>query len=267
MNISKKQWIVVGVVIVAVIAALSWFRYAKAPTLPNAGEPTSTASSTVPTNTTASSTETATTSNVIKQFPINSADKIVSWTFKGAYTGNNTLVAQANADIANLTSMFGKGTYDDYDLYLGIGNDDILLGDGAGAYKNYNHSISIHPKKGLAYANLGHLMNELGAYNTAADAYAKAVAVESGMLEYHIERLNYLTKQFPNNRDVIASALSDANKAFGDNASILVIEAKWLAGQKDYSGAIKIWELAKTLSPGKDTTAMDTEIARLQAKL
>ncbi len=74
-----------------------------------------------------------------------------------------------------LTGLIGKGQYDDYDLYDGIANDYSMLGDGRTAYQYYNHAIQIHPTKGLAYANLAHFMNALGAYRTAADAYAKAV--------------------------------------------------------------------------------------------
>lgn len=202
----------------------------------------------------------------VPAFPINASDTIVSWNFKGAYTGNDTLIAQTNTDISTIKSLLGKGEYDDYDIYLGIGNDDNLLGDGAGAYQNYNHSIFIHPTKGLAYANLGHLMDELGAYYTAADAYAKAVAVESGMLQYHIERLTFLTQRLPTDNTLIHAALTDASKQFGDIAQILAIEAQWLTGQKRYADAIAAWERAKLLSPGRDTSAIDTEIVRLKAK-
>ena len=202
----------------------------------------------------------------IPAFPINAKDSIASWTFKGAYTGNDTLISQANADIAHLQSLLGKGQYDDYDLYIGLGNDKNLEGDGRAAYDNYNRAAAIHASKGLAFANLGHLMDELGAPYTAADAYAKAVAAEPGQLEYHIEQLTYLTRQFPNDSARLLVAFTDASTQFGDTAPILAIEARWLTGLKRYPDAIKAWERVKLLSPGKDTSAIDTEIARLKAK-
>ncbi|OYV57790.1 MAG: hypothetical protein B7X01_04510 [Acidiphilium sp. 21-62-4] len=64
-----------------------------------------------------------------------------------------------------------------------------------------------------------------------------------------------------------AAALADASKQFGDNASVLAIEAQWLSGEGRYADAIKAWQTAKMLSPGKDTSAIDAEIARLQSKL
>ena len=141
----------------------------------------------------------------------------------------------------------------------------VLLGNGTGAYQDYNRAIAIHPKKGLAYTNLAHLMDVLGAYDTAADAYAKATTVEPGILEYHIERLDYLTQQFPKDTARIEAAITDAYAAFGDIASILVIEARWLAGQGRYADAIAAYKQAEVLSPGQDNSAIAAAIARLQA--
>src|SRR6185369_4146409 len=81
-------------------------------------------------------------------FPINAKDSIASWSFKGAYTGNDTLTAQADADISHLRALLGKGQYDDYDLYIGLGNDYNLEGNGTAAYQNYNRAAAIHADKG-----------------------------------------------------------------------------------------------------------------------
>lgn len=202
----------------------------------------------------------------VQAFPINPADTIASWSFKGAYAGNATLIQNANADRAHLKSLLGKGQYDDYDLYIGIGNDDNLIGDGSGAYENYDRAIALYPDQGLAYTNLGHLMDELGAYHTAADAYAKAVAVQPSVLEYHLERLAFLTRQFPTDDALILAAFTDASKQFGDTPSVLAIEAQWLTGQGRYADAIKAWETVKMLSPQDRQAAIDAEIARLKAK-
>ena len=236
MQMLKKYWIIaalIGIAVVAGAAAGVWYYRAK---------------------------------TSIPAFPINAADTISSWTFKGAYTGNATLVAQANADIVHLKGLLGKGQYDNYDLYIGIGNDDNLLGNGSGAYENYDRAIAIYPNQGLAYANLAHLMDELGAYHTAADAYAKAVAVQPSVLEYQTERLAYLTRQFPTDNALILAALTDASNQFGDTPSILAIEAQWLTGQGRYADAIKAWETVKMLSPKDRQAAIDAEIARLKKK-
>ncbi|MBI5406055.1 hypothetical protein HY972_03425 [Candidatus Kaiserbacteria bacterium] len=234
MRITKKYWVIAGIgLFAAVLAAGGWSYYAK---------------------------------TRAPAFPINASDTIASWSFKGAYTGNDVLVARANADIAHLIGLLGKGEYDDYDLYLGIANDYGLLGDGKAAYRYYNRSIRVHPGKGLAYMNIAHLMDELGAYHTVADAYTAGVQAEPGMLEYHIERLTFLTERFASDDAVILAALTDVSKQFGDNASVLAIEAQWLAGQKRYADAIKVWEVVKMLSPKDRQAAIDAEMARLKRK-
>lgn len=203
---------------------------------------------------------------VVAAFPINAADAISSWSFKGTYTGDATLAANTAKDIANLKSLMGKGEYDDYDLHIGLGNDANLLGDGATAYAEYDRAIAIHPTKGLAYANMGHLMGEMGAYHTAADAYAKAVEVDPTQLEYHVERLNFLTRQFPTDNALLLAAFSDASKQFGDTPAVLAIEAQWLEGQGKYADAVKAWEVVKMLSPKDRQAAIDAQIARDKAK-
>lgn len=233
----KKQWIVAGTVFFVLLAvAVGWQYYSKS----HAPVPV---------------------------FPINVADTITSWEFKGTYADNDTLIKQANADVKKLTDLLGKGQYDDYDLYIGIGNDDNFMGDGQAAYDNYNRAIALNPEKGLAFMNLGNLMDGLGAYHTAADAYGKAVLVEAGQMEFHIARLKFLTRQFPDDSALVLTAFGDASTQFGDNASVLIIEADWLTGLERYKDAIAAWERAKTISPGKDTRAMTAEIKRLRAKL
>ncbi|MDE1919611.1 MAG: hypothetical protein KGH56_02815 [Patescibacteria group bacterium] len=261
----KKPWLLAAALFLVIVCVAGFSQLHQKPTQPLAAAETSPlATSTVPVATTTTVKRPA--SSGTQSFPINPSDKIVSWDFKGAYAGNADLEAQAAADKAKLEALMGTSTYDDYDLYIGLGNDDNLLGDGAGAYKNFNRSISIHPKKGLAYVNLAHLMDELGAYETAADAYSAAVSVEPGMLEYHLERLKYLTRQFGADTARIINAFADANKQFGDTAPVIAIEASWLTAQGHYPEAVKAWELVKTLSPGKDMSAVDAEIARLEAK-
>src|SRR3989344_753423 len=204
--------------------------------------------------------------NATPRFPLNTDDTIASWSFKVAYTGNETLLAQAAADTAKLTALLGKGEYDDYDLYIGIGNDAALVGDGQSSYRAYNTSIAIHPGKGLAYANLAHLMDQMGAYHTAANAYTKAVTVEPAQLEYHVERLTYLTRQFPTDTEQVRAALADADTQFGDTPAILAIEAQWLSAEKQYTEAIKVWQTVKMLSSKERQGAIDAEIARLKKK-
>lgn len=266
MQISRTHWIGALISLVAVlVAAGMWYMVVKphVPVTPAVAPVTATSSAAVPTQATSTAPVAAA---PVGPFPINAADAAISWTFKGPYAGNDMLTAQANADIAKLSSLFGNAKYTSYDLDNGIANDYGSLGDGKTAYQYYNRAIQVYPNQGLAYMNLGHLFGEMGAYQSAADAYAKAVAVEPSVLQFHIARLTFLTQQLPKDTALITAAFADASKQFGDTASILAIEAQWLTAEGRYADAIKAWQTVKTLSPGQDMTSVDTEIARLQTK-
>lgn len=195
MSSTQRQLLLIGAGLVVLIVGVFWYNKAKAPvSTSTTPESSITASTTTPTSTTP---KLPTQKTPITQFPINPADTITSWSFHGAYTGNDTLVAKASADSAHLTSLLGTGQYDDYDLYIGLGNDANLIGDGKNAYTDYNRAIAIHPNKGLAYDNLGHLMDELGAYHTAALAYAKGVMVEPSVVQYRNAQMDFLDMRFP----------------------------------------------------------------------
>ncbi|MBU6214889.1 hypothetical protein KGM48_03580 [Patescibacteria group bacterium] len=266
MRITAKQWAAVGVVVAT--ALIAWLFSRPQITVPSSSA-TSTALSAARESTTTpvAPATPAGALSTIKPFPIDPADKISSWTFTGDAAGNAALIEKSRADSARLANMLGSGTYDDYDLYVGMGNDAELIGDGRTAYRYYNRATAIHPNKGLAYANLAHLFDELGAAHTALAGYAKTVAVEPGTLEYHLERLRYLKDHFGSDDTLMFAALSDAEKQFGDIAEVLAIKAEWLTDERNYTDAIQAWQQAKLLSPGRDTSAIDAEIARLQAKL
>jgi len=218
-------------------------------------------------------------------FPIARGDRVSSWSFKGAYTGNDALIAQADADMKKLRALLAArpctdaeassteesgsadcNVYDTYDLHIGLGNDYNLLGDGRAAYREYDEAVAIHPDKGLAYADLGHLFDELGAYATAADAYAKATAVEPEQIEFHVERLKFLTTRLPQDEARVLAALTDASNQFGDTPAVLSIEAEWLEGRGKYEDAIKAWQTVEMLSPTDRQAAIEAQIARDRAK-
>jgi tetratricopeptide (TPR) repeat protein len=263
MTISTRQWvaIVIGVAGVVLIGVALWYPPMKAQA------PSSPTGSTTP--------EVATSTNEAKpqaslpvkaRFAVSTLDTISSWNFKGDAVGNETLTKQAQNDITYLKGLLGGGKYDDYDLYNGLANDYASLGDAKTAYDYYNRAIAIHPNKGLAFMNLGHLFDGMRAYHSAIDAYKDAVTVEPAQLQYHIQRLTFLSRQFPSDNALILGAFTDASKQFGDTAPVLTVEAQWLTDVKRYADAITAWEKVKSLMSGSDSAAIDAEIARLRAK-
>ncbi len=202
----------------------------------------------------------------VAAYPINPRDHIASWTFKGTYTGYPTFVAKANADLAKLRVDMREKKYDNYDLYIGMGEDYDLLGNGRAAYNAYNHAIDLYPNQGLAYTDLAALMSQLGARYTAADAYARAEAVQPSVLTYHVEQLDFLTNYFATDTPRVSAAFEDASKQFGDISQVLQIEAPWLASLGEYGNAIQAYQRAILLSPGRHVSGMQRAITQLKAK-
>ncbi|MDO8408266.1 MAG: hypothetical protein Q7S95_03465 [bacterium] len=263
----RRFFLITSILVVVLAGAGLWYALSRPQP---ATQVSSGAASTTPSLETSSSTSEANPKQaapaVPSSFPINPADTLVSWDFAGVNAGNAALRIATDADRAKLTALLGKGQYDDYDLYIGLGNDASLEGEGSGAYMSYNKAAAIRPNKGLAYANLGNLFDELGAYHTAADAYAKAVRVEPGQLQYHLSRLNFLVRRFPTDSARITVAFADAYRQFGDTAPVLTIKAQWFEGQGRYADAITTWQMVKQLSSADRQAAIDAQIARDRIK-
>jgi len=119
-------------------------------------------------------------------------DHISTWQWHGAYLDGAQKESDTKKEIARLRSMFGKGSVSDYELYIGIASQYELLGDGKSAYQYLSGAIAKEPKKGLAYMNMGHLMEELGAFTTAHQAYDEAVRLEPTNQAFTSSQQNFL---------------------------------------------------------------------------
>mgnify|MGYP001571762537 FL=1 len=203
--------------------------------------------------------------------PLSEGDKIESWDLDGTYKDGGELEKKANDQIVRLQGFLGgdqSGKDDDptdYELRVGIANQYELLGDGKRAYEHLGRALvidSLHT--GLAWHNLGALMVKLNALQTARTAYAKAVEAQSGVIQYHIARLEFLTSRFAEDTGAIEGAFQESESTFGDAAPILQIKSAWFTESGRYQEAISAREKMKRLMGGRDAD-IDREIARLKA--
>lgn len=200
--------------------------------------------------------------------PIAENDTIESWDFAGAYSGNPTLGAQARAEIERLSRLRPTPEIPQYQIYVGIAAQYELLGDGKQAYAYLNRAAEIDPiHTGLAWANLGELMERLGAFNTGRIAYAKAVEAQSAVMAYHIARLEFLTAHFSEDTGAVEGAFSEAEAQFGEMAAILQIKGQWLSSIGKTREAIAVWQKVRALVTPTMRPVIDQEIQRLQKKL
>jgi tetratricopeptide (TPR) repeat protein len=156
-------------------------------------------------------------------------DVIAEWTFKGAYADNPELIKKAEAEIARLTGLLGKGTYSDASIYVGIANQYELIGNGGLEYDYLSRAIGadVDMTSGLPWHNLGVLMERLGALQTARVAYEKATMIQPEMKFYHYAYFEFLTTRMKNDMAHIEKEYTAALKNLGQDSDILSLYSAW----------------------------------------
>lgn len=155
-------------------------------------------------------------------------DTIVSWDFDGVYEGNQELIAKADAEIARLNNLLGKGDYADTALYVALANQYRLLGDGKREYDYLTRAISEGGgTTGLPWHNLGVLMERLGALQTAQGAYETSVRIQPEFKFYQLAYLTFLTTRMKGEAVSIEKAFADALSNLGQDAEVLALRAQW----------------------------------------
>ena len=142
-------------------------------------------------------------------FTLVPGDTIVSWDFAGTYNDSGQLEARANSEIARMKSLLNSGTFTNYELYVSIANQYELLGDGKQEFTYLNYALAIDSTiTGLAWHNMGKLLERLGAYNSARVAY-DAMLKAQVTSQYIRARLEFLQAHMPWDTDAIKQAESD----------------------------------------------------------
>jgi len=179
-------------------------------------------------------------------------DTVSSWSFQSSHADGGEMEKRARDEIARLEEMIGKDNgpdVTDYQLYVGIANQYQLLGDGQRAYEYLGKALAIDAEHtGLAWHNLGVLMERLGAKNTARVAYANAVEAQPHIDQYWVAHLRFLTNHFPAETNTIDRLFADAEAQFRNPASVLQVKAAWLEATDRKEEAAALWKRIEELS-------------------
>lgn len=229
---NKNKLIVIGGVIIIFAAGIAQFFSARTPVSPTIPTATSTPEQNISTTTVSvtPATEAKTTSRPAQHpLPLASGDIVASWDFRGAYADRPELIAKAEAEIARLLDLVGRGTHSDTILYVGIANQYGLMGDGKQEYDYLGLAIRADSNvtTGLPWHNLGVLMERLGAYETARVAYEKATLIQPGLKQWRYAYLEFLTSRMKDDTTVIEKAFTAAEKNIGRDAYLLQLRAEW----------------------------------------
>ncbi len=191
----RNSAIAAGTALIIIIVAFVWFTPAKAPSMTSPAVVSEVASPGQPAAPSPSQDKPS--ASEPRPFTLTAPPAITSWSFKGAYTGNDTLVRKANDEIARLAALVGKGKYPDYVLYVSIANQYDLLGDGKSEFTFLTEAIALDSTKtGLALYNAGQLLTRFGAYADARKAFEQAVAAEP-VSQYRQALADFLAAHYP----------------------------------------------------------------------
>ncbi|MDO8742353.1 MAG: hypothetical protein Q7J45_02330 [bacterium] len=132
-------------------------------------------------------------------FVLASEDTIASWEFKGLYKDNAELVTRAQNEIGRLEVLLEneKDDFPEYELYVSIANQYDLLGNGEKEYQYLKYALALDSQNtGLAWNNLGDLLEKLGAYHSARTAFEKGIAAQP-LPQYRQVYFEFLMKHYP----------------------------------------------------------------------
>lgn len=114
-------------------------------------------------------------------FELRGGDAVASWSFQGAYTDKPELIQKALDKIEQSKGLLGSEGDDvtDYELYVSIANQYELMGDGANELLYLRKALAVDAEAtGLAWHNMGVLLERLKAYTTARFAFEQAVKAQ-----------------------------------------------------------------------------------------
>ncbi len=179
----KNRYILIGIIILIALSICAWFVWGKAPTY---------------------------------SFPLVAGESVASWDFVGTYEDGGALEERVLANITRLKGLFGQEGYTDYELYVSFANQYELLGDGEKSYDYLLKALAIDSETtGLAWHNMGKLMERFGALKTARIAFDNMVTAQATM-QYQTTRIDFLKAHMPEDTAAIKQAEAQLNGVLGE---------------------------------------------------
>lgn len=143
-------------------------------------------------------------------FALVAGEAVASWDFTGTHNDNGQLEARVRAEIEKMKGLLNNSEmFSNYELYVSIANQYELLGEGKQEYTYLNYALAIDSTKtGLAWHNMGKLLERLGAYKSARVAYDRMIQAQTTS-QYVRARLEFLKAHMPEDTDAIKQAELD----------------------------------------------------------
>lgn len=202
---------------------------------------------------------------------IDPKDTITTWDFQGSHKDGGEFEARVTKEMEKLQAALEDEATEptDYNIYVSMAGQYTLLGDGKNTLAMLEKALAIDSvNTGLAWHNVGVLMERLGALNTARIAYARAVEAQSQIDAYHVARFNFLIKHFSEDKEVVDGALNEAAVEFGeDDLFVQNARAEWYEKQEKWADAISVWKKILENAPEELKVGIRAKISELEKKI
>lgn len=118
------------------------------------------------------------------------------------------------------------------------------LGNYRESYNAYLESLNLESQARVAWQNLADVLLKMKAFKSAEMAYKKAVELNKYIPESYVKLADYykVVKDNKKVEETYKKALETIKESFESDTLVLDGYAEWLAAQKRYEAAIKIYE-------------------------
>lgn len=138
---------------------------------------------------------------------------------------------------------------DDLMLYLSLASDQVMIGDLQGAADTYDgYLTNKNTIDFVAWNNYGDVLERMGNYIGAEQAYKKAIALNP-VEEYYRDYITFLESHFKQQRkDEILSMLEEGMEKVGRTRWFLIETARWYQESGDCSQAQAHYKVADQIA-------------------
>lgn len=161
------------------------------------------------------------------------------------FSANSEIQTRITAEITELEKLLAneKDFNTRYDIFVGLSQKYIRLGDGRAAYLALSEAQKELPERALAYTNAGVLLRDLYATSSARAFLKKAVMVEPSYTQGWFSLLDFYTYNDTETSSLDKdAAYQEALTATNEDERILYNYALWLEQEKKYSEALLVWD-------------------------
>lgn len=145
----------------------------------------------------------------------------------------------------------------DPNMYLSAASDAYALGHLGTAKDLLERQLEANPINYVAWNNYALVLEDMGDYAKADDAFTKTLELERGITKYYEDYASFLLAHFPERRDDLKALYADDLARRGQTAWNMVGLGNWYAAAGECAKAIDHYDVAVTLDPNNQALKDD----------